>query len=370
MEFKIDRDLFHKGLQRTQSAHSPRGVMPILANTLLEAKDGKVTIFCTNLEIGLRGSVDADVISPGSLTASARKLSEIAREAPRGASMLFKEDDDGRARLSVGASRFTLATLPAAEYPEPPQYDPSNSIALDGALLGELIRKSSYAISLDETRRALNGAYVELAGSSIKMVATDGHRLAYVERERGKKRGAAKDLKMILSRKAITELAKMAAEAEDSTIALIENDNHAIFEFDGQTLLAKLIDGVFPNYEQVIPKTFQKIATLDKDELTRLIKRVAIMADEKSKMIRFTFESDKLEARSEGGDLGDARDEMSAQYEGEPLSIGVNAAYLIEALDALDGSKIAIKLNDPLAPVLIETENDSGALAIVMPMRL
>jgi len=379
MEFTIGRDDFFKSLQRAQGIVSAKGAMPVLANVLIEAAapsaesaeasirpSSEVTMFATNLDMGLRGSCAADVKAPGKITVQAKKLFDIVRELPS-EEITVKLDDDGRCRVACGKSRFNLATISAEEFPSMPEYDESKLIAIESEMLMEMIRKTSYAISQDETRLTLNGAYFEVTPSKVRMVATDGHRLAFIEREGAFKVEAP--VKSIIARKAIQELYKLLSEGDAST-RFMKQDNHIVFKKDDVVLVVRLIEGAFPNYEQVIPKEHSREAVVSASDFTHSLRRVNTLADEKSHMIRLSFSPGKLELSSEGGELGEAKDEIEAKFTGEDIVVGLNAQYLLDVLNILSEDTVSLKIQDSLSPVVAQAPGDSGLLCIVMPMRL
>ncbi|MBI5815320.1 MAG: DNA polymerase III subunit beta [Nitrospinae bacterium] len=366
MEFTIGRDEFYKSLQRAQGFVSPKGPMPILANVFLEASDSAITLFASNLDIGLKGSYDAKVSKPGKVTVQAKKLHDIVRTLPP-EEILVKVDEDERLRVICGKSKFNLATIDPDQFPSFPEYDEKTLIGLDSEMVREMISKTSYAISHDETRLTLNGAFLEVAPSRARMVATDGHRLAFVERDGAFK--VSEPVKVIIARKAVGELQKLVSE-DDEPLQFVQRENHVIFKKGRQTMVVRLIEGAFPNYEQVIPKGSARQATITTASFTDCLKRVATMADEKSHMIRMGFGEGKVEMSSEGGELGEARDEVEAEFAGESVEIGLNAEYIIEMLGAMGADKVALKMQDALSPLMAVVPEDSGLISIVMPMRL
>jgi len=366
MEFTISRDEFFKALQQAQGVVSSKGPMPILANALIETEGSGITIFATNLDIGLRGSYQANVASSGRVSVQAKKLHDIVRELPS-EEILVKVDDDGRCRLTCGKSKFNLGTINPDEFPSFPDFDQSKLIGLDARMLAEMIKKTSFAISQDETRMTLNGALFEVSKTKVRMVATDGHRLAYVEREGAF--GVSEDIKVIIARKAISELSRLIGEAEGS-LKFCMQDNHIIFVSDALVLAIRLIEGAYPNYEQVIPKSFDREATINALEFVHSLRRVATLADEKSHMIRLSFSSNKLELISEGGEIGEAKDEMAVEFQGDDVTIGLNVEYVLDVLNILDDDNVIFKMQDQLSPVMAQPPDDAGLIFIIMPMRL
>ncbi len=367
MEFTVGRDEFFKSLQRAQGIVSTKGAMPILANILIEASESGIMLFATNLDMGLRGSCEATVANTGKITVQAKKLFDVVRELPS-QNILVKTDDDGRLRVTCGKTKFNLATISSDEFPSFPEYDESKFIGLDSEMLLEMIRKTSFAISQDETRLTLNGAFLEVSATKARMVATDGHRLAFIEREGAFK--VSDTAKAIIARKAIQELNKLISE-DDSPVQFTQQDNHVVFKKGDIVMVVRLIEGAYPNYEQVIPKPpYTHEATLPISEFMHSLRRVVTMADEKSHMVNMTFSPGKLEVSSEGGELGEAKDELSIEYDGEGLSVGLNANYFLDVLNVLNDENVILKMQDPLSPVLAQAPGDSGLLCIVMPMRL
>lgn len=366
MEFSISQSELYKALQRAQGIVSTKGVMPILGNVLIEATEEGMTLFATNLDIGLRGQYKATTKTPGKITSQAKKLHDIVKELPE-ADVLLKVDDDGRLRVSAGKSKFNLATIPTDEFPPFPEFDESKLVGIDSDMMAEMIRKTSYAISQDETRLTLNGAYFEVSSSDIQMVATDGHRLSYIRREGAFK--VKQTEKSIIARKAVHELSKLISESEDGLLFL-KHDNHIMFKKGNMTMVVRLIEGVFPNYDQVIPTSNNIEVEIDVSDLVHALRRVVTMADEKSHMVRLSFLEGRLELSSEGGELGEAKDELAVTFSGDKLDIGLNANYLLDALATIDSSTVIIKMNDELSPVLTVSPDDAGLKSIVMPMRL
>jgi DNA polymerase-3 subunit beta len=366
MEFTIAKEELYKGLQRAQGVVSTKGALPILANVLIEATNEGVNIFATNLDIGVRGSYAAAVTKSGRITSQAKKLHDIVKELPDG-DIVIKLDDDNRLRVACGKSKFNLATIAADEFPDFPDFNEAEEITIDAELMVEMIRKTSYAISQDETRMTLNGAFLEIGQSKVTMVATDGHRLAFVQREGAF--GVDKTKKAIIARKAITELLKLVSDAEDG-LRFALRENHIMFRKGGVTMVIRLIEGVFPNYEQVIPKTNSIEATIGVGEFTHALRRVATLSDEKSHMVRISFSDGSVELSSEGGEFGEAKDELEITYTGEPVEVGLNAFYLLDALATISSEQVKLKMNDALSPVLVASPDDPGHISIVMPMRL
>ncbi len=366
MDFSISRDELYKALSRSQGVVSAKGAMPILGNLLLEATEEGLTVFATNLDIGIKGFCAAQVAQTGKTTTQAKSFHDIVRELPAG-DIQIKTDDDGRLRISSGKSKFNLATMPADEFPALPDYDQENMIEVESAMVGEMIKKTSYAISQDETRLTLSGANFEATASRFCMVATDGHRLAYVDREGDFP--VKEDVKAIITRKAVVELSKLIGDGTGN-LSFAKEDNHIMFKVGSVTMVVRLIEGAFPNYEQVIPKEHKSEATVKVADFANALRKVAILSDEKSKMVRLLFSGDRLVVSSEGGELGEGKDEINIEYEGEEITIGLNAIYLLDLLASIGDESVLIRLQESLSPLMALSPSDTGLKCIVMPMRL
>lgn len=366
MEFSVDRNELYRCLQRLQGFIDPKGPMPILSNLLFQSVEKGVLVSATNLDIGLKKLCPAVVTKPGNLTIHSKKLHDIVRELPDGEIHLTTLDNQW-ARLTCGKSKFRLALLPVDDFPPFPKYNAGAMKQIDGGVLGEMIERTFHAISQDETRYMLNGVLLQLFKDHVRMVATDGHRLAYVRRPIALK--VEKEMEIIIPKKAVQELKKLTEE-EGGDLSFTHQDNHLIFQKDETVFVSRLLEGKFPNYEQVIPTKNTKSALVQVDPLIHALKRVAILADEKSKMVKLQFSHGKLELTSEASELGDAMESLDVEYTKEDIGIGINAVYLIDVLSILQNDTVSLNMEDGLSPLLIKSPVDEDFLSIVMPMRL
>jgi len=373
MKLSIPRSELQRGLARIQAIVEKRNSMPILANALLRAtkgESGQLEIAATDLEVGVRGSHPADVSKAGSLTVSARKLFEIVRELPD-EPVSLAATANSYLEMSCGRSRFTLAGTAAEEFPTLPEFSPTSLVRLPAAVVSSLIERTMYAASVDETRYNLNGVYFELIedGAKIRMVATDGHRLALVDRLLA---GGARDLAsgVILPRKGLAELKRLVDEEDADEIELGIEGNSALARKGEVSLTMRLIEGEFPNYRQVLPKVASRKITLPSDALAQALRRVALLSVERSKAVRVELSAGRLRLSANNPDLGEASEEVDIDYQGEPLTVGFNARYLLDSLAAFRTKEVEVALEDELSPAVVRPTEDLDSLAVVMPMRL
>ena len=367
MKLSISRSDLFRGLSRLQSIVEKRNTMPILANIHLSASKGgdggTLELAATDLEVGIRSAHSAEVKKAGSITASAKKLYEIVRELPEETVQLEASPD---AHLAVRCARasFTLAGNAADEYPTLPSASPGRTATVAAVVLGQMIERTMYAASLDETRYNLNGVYVEQIP-----VATDGHRLAYVDRElgavlEGLERG------VIIPRKGLAELKRLVDEEDADEVEIGFEGNSVLVRREGVTLVMRLIEGEFPNYRQVIPRQTTHHVTLPTELLIQALRRVALLSSERSRAVRFDLSPGLLRLSSNNPDLGEAHEEMDVDYAGDELSIAFNARYLTDCLSVLGAKEVRLGFQDPLSPAQITPSDDEDSLAVVMPMRV
>ena len=375
MKLSITKSEFLRGLGRIQSIVEKRNSMPILANTLLEAEgDGenaRLQLAATDLEVGVRSQHPANVTEAGGLTVSAKKLFEIVRELSD-ETIELEATSNAYLEIRCNRSRFTLAGTAAEEYPTLPEFSPDKTVPVSSAVLSAMIERTMYAASVDETRYNLNGVYLEVLDETkeIRLVATDGHRLACVDREID---GDASALSsgVIIPRKGLGELKRLVDEDDAEEIELAFANNSGLARKGDVTLVMRLIEGEFPNYNQVIPTDLTRHLLLSTDSLVQAVRRVALLSSERSRAVKLELTGDgQLVITSNNPDLGDAREELDVDYAGEPLSIGFNARYLLDAISAIQMKEIRFSFQDELSPSRVTPPDDEKTLAVVMPMRI
>ena len=378
MKLTITKSEFLRGLGRIQSIVEKRNSMPILANVLLDApkkgKDCRLILSATDLEVGVRSQHPADVATAGALTVSAKKLFEIVRELPD-EKVELEGTTSSYLEIRCNRSRFTLAGTAAEEYPTLPEFSPEKTVPMPAAILSAMIECTMYAASVDETRYNLNGVYFEVLGDGgderglIRMVATDGHRLACIDRTID---GDASALTsgVIIPRKGLGELKRLVDEVDAEEIELAFGSQSGLARKGDVSLVMRLIEGEFPNYGQVIPKDLGRHLVLSSDALVQSVRRVALLSSERSRAVKLELGQGQLVISSNNPDLGDAREELDVDYAGDALTVGFNARYLLDAIGAMKTKEIRLSFLDELSPCRITPPEDENTLAVVMPMRI
>jgi DNA polymerase-3 subunit beta len=374
MKFSIGKNELLRGLARLQSIVEKRNTMPILANVLIEvgteAKAGALHLAATDLEVSVHSVQAADVVSPGRVTAPAKRLYEILRELPDEPVQIESTAQD---YLSLRCARtsFELAGNSAEEYPALPELELIETVTVPGLLLGQMIERTMYAASLDETRYNLNGVFVEYLADAgrLRMVATDGHRLAYVDRPLGVAvEGLGRGV--IIPRKGLSELKRLVDEEEVDEVEIGFQGNSALVRRRGITLSMRLIEGEFPNYRQVIPQPGKHQVVMPVEPLVQALRRVIIVAAERSRAVKLELGSGTLRLSSNSPDIGEAHEELDADYMGEELTVAFNARYLLDALLYIGSKEVRLRLQDSVTAAQLTPADDDESLAVVMPMRL
>jgi DNA polymerase III subunit beta len=378
MQMTMKREVLFRALQRVQGVVERRNTMPILSHALIDAKGAEVSIFATDLEIGLKGQYEAQVREPGQIAVSARKLYEIVRELPHEEIRLVSSDRKS-VSLEAGKSRFQMMTLPPEEFPPMPAVDGATELSIDGAAMGELIRKTVFAVGENDARYVLNGTLLTTASvngkSVLRLVGTDGHRLALADREATGPGGASKakglaEINAIIPKKALLEIRRLVEEKADGPLALGIAKNQCTVQYDGVVLVARLMEGTYPNYQQVIPKGATKSLVVNRQLLEGALRRVALLAREKTNAVKWDLTGGRLVLTASNPDLGEAQEELSVTYSGESVTTGFNARYLLDALSVVDTEEIVMELKDALSPCVIREHNGGNSLCVVMPMRI
>ena len=375
MKVRIERDELLTGLQRVQGVVEKRNTMPILSNILLEAKQDGAEIVATDLEIGMRGLYKATVLKAGGVTISARKLFEIIKELPPGEIDLTAGDNNWTT-IQAGKSHFKVVGLPSADYPALPAIEREGLTPLSGDGLLELIRKTLFAAGDNDARYILNGLLVTLVVTDkktvLRLVGTDGHRLAVAEQEVGKagSKGGPQEIKAIIPKKAAQEMRRLLEEGGDGEPLIGFTKNLMIFRKSGLLLTSRLMEGNYPNYQQVIPKEGGRKISVNRVELESALRRVSVLSKDKASAVKVSFASGKMTLFSSSPDYGEATEELPARYEGEALNTGFNARYLLDVLSVMDGESISLQMETPLSPCLIQESESPGFRCVVMPIKI
>jgi DNA polymerase-3 subunit beta len=370
MNFTIEKDIFLKGLARVQGIVEKRNTIPVLSNVLLEGIDGELRLTATDLEVGMQSTYPANIRKPGKITVSAKKLYEIIKELPDN-EISFNAKDNCWIEVECGKAQFNIVGLSADEFPNFPVPDKAHFISLASSLCKEMIEKTFFAVSQDESKYNLNGIFcqVQEENKKLRLVATDGHRLSMIDKKVEAAEISELSKGIILPRKGILELKKLAEEGEGD-LQLGFMDNNAVVSKDQTVIIMRLVDGEFPDYSRVIPKSNEQKASIAVDPFLHALRRMIILSSEKSRGVKMNFKTNLLEVSSSNPELGDAREELDIEYQGPELSVGFNARYLLDILQVQDQDRICMILKDNLSPGLVTPIDEDGYLAVVMPMRL
>ena len=367
MELVARKNDLLRELQLFQGIVERKNTIPILANVLMEASGDQVRFLATDLEVGLRSKCAATVKKPGSLTVPAKKLYEIIKSLPD-TDVRIAEEKTG---VKIAADRFDsrMQTLPREDFPTLPEGGTTPTTTLSSASLKEMISKTQFAITGEDTRYFLNGAQFVLRPDSMSLVATDGHRLALVTVKRDGQDAA--DSKAILPKKTLGELARLLSEG-DGTITYERGENHMFFEVDGRLLISRMIDGQFPAYERVIPKGNDKHIEFERDRLTNAVKRVALLSNERSRAVKFQIDKGKVDVTSSSPELGEAHETLPVDYSGSSMQICFNAQYVLDFLSAVTTDVVALELKDEVSQAVMTPIGADGYeyTYVIMPMRV
>ncbi len=369
MKFTITRQNLHQGLASVSASIPSKTTLPVLSNILLEAREDGVWMSGTDLDVAVRVQVPADIQETGSLTAPGKKLQEIARELPDRPVEVVSRGD--QLELKCGRSAFKLNGLPSEEFPSLPSVDFEKGWAVTGRELQKLIHHTSFAVSTEESRPILNGVLWELRDGRMQMVATNGHRLARMAVQAGPATTTSADF--IVPPAALQQVQRLFKSEDDLEVA--RDGNHLGFRASGTEVFTRLIEGTYPNYEQVIPKDNDKNAIVEKSALESAVRRMAVVASDQTHRIRLVFDEGQVRLNVLTPDLGEGEDELELQYSGETLEIGFNANYLLEVLRYMPTEEVRLTFKAPeraatLEPVSPEGQDQMDYLCLVMPLRL
>ncbi len=371
MQFVVSKQNLQKELGFVQGVVEKKNTIPILSNILIESVgENTIRITGTDLDVTIRCDMDAEEITtPGSICVQARKLFEIARLLPD-APVSFKKEDNDWVTVTCDRSKFKMVGVSRDAFPEVPTFK-SAPTKISAGVLKALIDRTIFAITQEESRYTLSGAKFILDKSGARMVTTDGHRLAYVEKKEIAKNGARDTLDTLIPRKTLAELTKLTA-GFDAEISLGMDENHIYFEVGPRLLISRMLYGQFPNYEMVMPKNNDKSVEFDGALLNQAIRRVALMADERSHAIRFHLEPNQLVISSQNAEEGEARETIQAEYTGEETDIGFNAQYLQDFLNVMGDGKVAFEFKDGNSQAQLRPAEDGDYeyKYVVMPMRI
>jgi DNA polymerase-3 subunit beta len=369
MELVVRKNDLLRELQLFQGIVERKNTIPILANVLMEAKGDEVRFLATDLEVALRSKCQATIAKGGSLTLPAKKFYEIVRSLPE-TDIRIAEDKGG---VKVAADRFDsrMQTLPREDFPTLPESGGTPSATLSRTSVKEMVSKTQFAITGEDTRFFLNGALFVLKPNEMSLVATDGHRLAIVTVAREGHKQDADEVRAILPKKTLGELARLLNEG-DGDIAYERGENHLFFDVGGRLLISRMIDGQFPAYERVIPKGNDKHIEFERDRLTNAVKRVALLSNERSRAVKIQIDKGKVDVSSSSPELGEAKETLPVDYDGGAMQICFNAQYVLDFLAAVSTDVVALDLKDEVSQAVMKPVGAEGYdyTYVIMPMRV
>lgn len=379
MEFVITKKNFLRGLQRTHGVADRKGSMPILSNILLSTDSTSSLRFAaTDLFLGVTATTPAEVKKGGSIAVSARHLFDIVKNLPEG-EVRWTVGPNHNAEILVGKTRFRIPGMPGDDFPALPTSGDAEYVSIDAEVISELITKTQYSMSNDDTRPHLSGALFEAEGRLVRMVTTDGHRLSKADHQLDEG-SPMLTFSMLVPNRGINELkrlvedvradAKASKSEERPSVSVATSGGSAFFKRDDVVLSVKLANEQFPPYGRVIPQQQDKRIVVGRQILIDSLKRMQIVSSDTSGGVRFMASPGQLRIVSENPDIGEGSDELDVDYAGEPITIGFNAKYIVEALSALPDDEIAIELSGELDPGVIKPANDPNFVGVVMPMRI
>ncbi|MFH0985678.1 MAG: DNA polymerase III subunit beta [Candidatus Omnitrophota bacterium] len=365
MEIKVQKgDLLKKLSLGVNIAASKPNTLPILNNLLLETqKNGKVKIIATDMDLGISTLLPAEIIQPGSVTIPARKFFDIIKELPEGI-IEISVSKNNTVNIKAGKANFKILGLDKEEYPKLPEFSLDEAIEIEQGIMKESLSLTAFAISHDETRYVLNGVLFGIQGSQIRFVATDGRRMAFYKKETKQKNN--KSAEMIVPAKTIHELLKLLEW--EGTVKIVSTQNKVIFCFEDTYLTSSLIEGNFPNYDQVIPKEEKTIVQTNREEFLQAVKRVSLLTSPEAPALKFDFVKNKIIVSAKTPNMGEAKEEISADVKGGEITIGFNPGYFLDVLKNLSDENIGISLTSPDKPGVIKGRE--GYLYVIMPMQL
>jgi DNA polymerase-3 subunit beta len=370
MEFSVKKFDLLAELELTQGVVERKTTIPILSNLLFEAKGNRLSITATDLELSIRTSCDAKVKKEGSGTIPAKKLYDLVRLLPD-EEIRFKLIENHWIQIVSDRKSYKLVGMSKENFPALPGF-PHALVKIPAALLNDLIAKTTFAISLEESRYTLNGALLVLKPDSVTMVATDGHRLAMVENTH-KLEGLSAEVRVLVPKKAMTEIQRLAADSDDVASAdFAQDESHLFFQIGRRLLTSRKLTGQFPNYEAVLPRDANKTVVLERGELQDALRRVSQLADQRSRAVKFVLAKEGIEISASSPEYGEAKESIEKEYKGEPLSIGFNAQYILDFLAAAADGPIAFELKDEQSAGQLRplADESSRYRYVVMPMRI
>lgn len=369
MQIMCSKDNLAKGAQTVGRAVAARGVLPVLSNILLETEEDRVYLTATDLEMGIRTSFPATVTQRGTVTVPARTLTEIIGRLPDADVEISSINEGAETTLICQKARFTLRGLPAGEFPQLPVSDAKPTVVFDSSLLLKAIRLTSFATATDDAKSTLSGVFLHLDHKRLEMAATDGYRLACYHCDLPK--NTKTTLQLIIPTRSLAELARLLGTPTDGEkVSLTLANNQSVWQVGDRVLTSRLIDGQYPNYQQIIPGSFERQTRLKRQDFLAAVERVSIMAsDRTNNIVRLHLTDKELLAQAGTPDLGNASEGLEVAYEGEPFQIAFNAKYLLDAIRHQETEDLQFDLGTPLSPALLHAADQDDYICLLMPVR-
>ncbi|RME72691.1 MAG: DNA polymerase III subunit beta [Verrucomicrobia bacterium] len=374
MKFKVNRDHFSNGLAQVLNVVGTRPTMPVLSNVLIEAEDDHLDLTTTNLDLGIRCRIKATIQQSGSSTLPVRRLASIVRELPS-LDVLVETSANHQVKLTSGGSNFRIMGIPKEDFPPLPEFADEHTFTLEQSVLSQMVASVAYAQSQDESRHFLNGVYFDFKDDKLTLVATDGRRLALVHREMdfGGNEGGS----LILPAKTVGELQRLLAKDEELSVSVAFNDRRVAFHIevpdndsgltDKVQLISKVVEGNYPNYQQVIPKEVHQRVKVDRELFLQCIHRAALVTSDKSNSVKIKLSNSLLEINAASPDFGEAHESLAVEYNGPDLQVAFNPGFLMDPLKALSKDQVIFELKDEVSPGVFKT--DGNFLCVIMPVR-
>lgn len=366
MKFSVTKEIVLDEMQLLQGIVEKRNTMPILANILVQVSEDRVEMTGTDLEVGLKTHFPASIEEKGAVTVSGKKIFEIVKSLPDGQTIVFEENDDLMMEISSGKSQFKMLCLPKEDFPQVPEGSFGKEIKLNGLLFREMIDRVYYAIA-QEQRYYLNGALFILKDGMMEMVSTDGHRLAYTSAF-AENLKVGEEVRVIVAKKSMGELRRMSEEV----IEFDADENNLFFRAGKRMLISRIIESKFPNFEAVIPKDNPYTLQVSREAFSQAIRRVSLLSTERSRGIKFSIGKGNLKLFSSNPEIGEARDDLEVEYEGEDIEVGFNSQYLLDFLMSVDVERIRLELKDENSAAILKPglEEKMKYTYVVMPMKI
>ncbi|MEA3560592.1 MAG: DNA polymerase III subunit beta [Candidatus Omnitrophota bacterium] len=363
MKIKAHKETLLKNIQGVSNVVSAKTTLPILSNILIEAKKGRTCMVGTDLEITISCITQTEVLEEGGITVPAKKINDIIRELPE-EEVVISTQKNNSIVITCGKSFFKIMGLPQKDFPEIPKIETKKPLIIKQQVLKVLLDRTGFAVSRDETRYVLSGTLFVLKNNQLRLVSTDGRRLALVQKNISNPDNLEKEV--IIPTKTTIELNR--ALKEEGEVKIFFSQNQMVFEIDNTTIISRLIEGHFPAYEQIIPKEIEQKIGVQKEDFLGAIKRASLLASPTSKVVRLELFKDRILASNQAPEMGEAREELPALYNGKEMSIGFNPVYLMDVLKRIEGDEVRLELTSPEKPGVIRVGKDY--LYMVMPMQV